>query len=808
MIKNYLKVACRQLFKYKMFSALNILGLATSMSVCLLVIMILMDQFSYDLFHEKKDRIYRVISDIEEKNAPAEVLFAENASAPMPIAEALQSSFEGVEHTTRLALIRSDTKSENKVIPLKGLWTEPSFFTVFSYGWLEGNQQLALQKPNSVVLTKTTAEKHFGTDNPVGRQLELNNLGMFLVTGVVPDPPLRSYLQFDFLASLSTRVRLEKEERTSLLLNNWENIYQSWVFLTLKPGFRKDYLTKGLQQIAMEQSHRSPKFNFAFEAQSLADITPGPALSNEVGFALPIFALYFLGGLGLIIILTACFNYTNLSIARALKRAREIGIRKVSGAQRPQIAVQFLTESILISLCSLLVAIFFLELLIPAFYDIDPLLSEFFHLSRSIPLYATFVLFSIIVGIVAGVFPALHLSKLQPKTILKNISSIKLFSRLALRKFLIIIQFALSLLFVISTIILLRQQNHMLSIDLGIKTNNIVNVDLQGMDYNHFTRSISQIPGIEEVSGSMIVPAVGLNDGMIVKRPNEVDSLAIDYNRVSSNFLSNMELKLIAGRSFPENTSMVEEKFVILNETAVQRLNMGTPQAAVGQPLLYKSRYGSGRWNTTPLTVIGVIEDFHYQNVARPIGAYGIRHNDRQLDFANINISGSEIPATIAGLKSAWKELDPVHEFKYSFYDEETAKRFRHFTVISRIVGFVAFLAIIIACLGLLGMVTYAVEGRIKEIGIRKVLGATEGNLIWNLSRGFIQIMGIAAIIALPAAWLLNNIWLQSLATRISVGFEILLIGVALIFCLGLLTIIPQTYRAATSNPSDMLRTE
>lgn len=807
MLRNYLKISLRQLWRQKLFTGLNIFGLATSMSICLLLIMILVDQYSMDQFHVDKDRVYRVLSD---RGFNDQASIPRMASSPIPIAEELEKNYSWIDQTSLLVeTYTQDLKYQEDPLPMEGLFVEPAFLQMFSFGWLAGDQASSLLEPQSVVLTEETAQRLLGEEDPMGKMLSLGEWGEFMVKGVIPTPPRRSHIQFEFLVSASTLERLEKEELLRERLTRWANVYASYVYFSVKHGTPQSLIDEALARISQEQSQADQNYDYTFQAQAFDDIAPGNSQvnSNELGQVVPRFMLYALMGMGILIMLSACFNYANLSIARALKRSKEVGVRKVLGAKRGAIVSQFLMESVLIALFALVIAAVLLELLIPAFYGLDPHVSQIFYLKKTPWIYLLFIGFSVFVGVIAGILPALHLSAFQPVQVLRKLSNTQLFSHVFMRKALIVVQFCLSLFFVITTLTLLRQHKQLQETELGFETDNILNVELQEVDYEIFVNEVAKIPEVEEISGSYLVPAMGRNVADYFWIGDRPDSVSMSFNTVTQNYLSNMNMALVAGENFPKTSPKEGERYLLLNETAVKRFQLGTPQEAIGKQMFARS--GSEN-KKVPLTILGVTRDFYGLGALNPINPYGLLMNHERVRQANIRVSGNNIPVLLEALKKTWKALDPQHAIEYEFFDEQVAYAFQQFTLIAQIVGLCGGLAIIIAALGLLGMVTYAVEGRVKEIGIRKTLGASERNLVWKLSQGFFLLLGIACVLAIPFSLFINQLLLQEVAaaTRINPGIGIVLTAVAMIFGLGLLTVVSQTYIAAKLNPAEALRTE
>ena len=480
---------------------------------------------------------------------------------------------------------------------------------------------------------------------------------------------------------------------------------------------------------------------FYLNRKLIEDVVPSMDLGNEIGVGTPRMVLYFLIALGIIIILAACFNYMNLSVARSLKRAKEIGIRKVAGAGKRDIIIQFLGEAMLIAFLSFLVALVLLEFLIPAFYGLDPFVSDVFYLKKSPQLYLVFFAFSLLVGLFAGIFPAFNISTFQPIQSIKQLTNVKIFSRIGIRKTLVTIQFALSLIFILTVIIVLKQQNKVLETDLGVDIENLMSVWLNDdVDYEVFAQQVQQLNGVEDVSASRFALLLGGDAQTKIVYGNQSDSMMLSFNHVSSNYVEQMGIELIAGKSFPHDTHSKGEQFVVLNEKATKQMGYATPAEALGQAILI---------DTLTLSVIGVTKDFHHDNIwFGKIQPFGFRHGGDYASTANIRLNGTNTSETIQAIHGIWDEFSPQQSIQSYFTDERVYYMSKFFKMGSRIIGFVGFLTILISCLGLLGMVVYTIEGRLKEVGIRKVLGASEGNLNWQLAKGFLVLLSIAILIA------------------------------------------------------------
>jgi len=801
MLKNYIKIALRQLWQHKLFSALNIFGLATSMSVCLLLIMILSDQYSYDAFHEKGDHIYRVISASSEHQLPEKPRLA---TTSITVAEDLQEAYPFIENIVRLLNFGAEVRVDEKVFNTDVITylVDQNFLNTFSFGWVAGEERTALLKPRSIVLTESAAKRFFPYKDPLGETMTLSKFGNYKVTGIIPDPPIRSHIRFDYLISYATvEVFSAAEKKEASIYEGYEHIWRSFVYVALKQNATQNQLDEALNNIAKSYSSKDKEKQYLFQSQALLNIVPSNDLGNEIGVATPQIILYFLVVLGLIIIFSACFNYTSLSIARSLKRAKEIGVRKVIGARRQDILFQFLGESVIIALISLGVAMVLLEFLIPALFELDPFVVYAIHLERTPQIYCFFLVFSIVIGLFAGFLPALGISKLRPIQAIQKLATVKLFSKARIQKTLITVQFALSLILILAVSIVVKQQEHVLNADHGIRSDNIYNVRMENVDYELFSQQVQQVPGVEAIAATSRVLLTGEENQATAIFEEGQDSMNLYYSQISPNYLSTVEIELIAGENLPDNNNSKGEQFILLNEVAINRMGFTSPEAAIGQSI---------HIGENMLSVIGVTKDFYHNGIwFEPIKPFGFRQNtNKPVRNATIKFHEATTSEAIADIHAIWQKLSPESGMNAFFIDERIYQLSKFFNMGAKIIGFIGLLTIIIACMGLLGMVLYTVEGKMKEIGIRKVLGASRGNIIWQLSKGFFLLLFLAILIATPLTILGANAWLQNFATRISISPSIVLFGISIILLLGLLTVVSQTYWAARSNPVESLHNE
>ena len=799
MLKNYFKIALRNVEKYKGFTAITVLGLALSMAVCLMILTFIWDQKQYDSFHTHADDIYRIISDEIEPDGEIDAV----AATPAPLAAALKREVPGIETTTRLGQIRSQTVYAGKAVYLEGLYVEPSFFDMFSFTLESGAPSVILNNPNQILLTHTAAEKLFGSQDPIGEPVQLEGYGDFIVGGLLTEPAGKSHLRFDVLAPLASLANSSR----SYELEDWMNNWKFATYLLVDDAETLARLEAVLPEIS-RQHYEGKETRFVFHTQAVKDIALGPNLGNEIStYSMPGVVVYFLTALGLIIMVSAGFNYVSLSVARAMKRAREVGVRKAVGARRTQVILQFMCEAVLIALISLVLAYALLSWLLPAFnslwliqfaeMEIDP--ARLFAPA----LLGLFVLFSVAVGVLAGLYPALRLSRFQPATVLKGLKAPRGFSGRMLRRSLTGSQFGVGLFFVITTVLLLTQFNYLRHADYGFTSQNILNVDLQGQSYDVFRAEVLRDPSIVAVSATSKLPASGSVSTINLRREDMQEPLETYQYAVDPAFIPNLELRLLAGRNVSAGLASDSAHTIILNETAVYRLGLGAPAEAIGAFL----KWGE---DEREVQVIGVVQDYHYDAITDPLGPMMLYYDPTSFHYANVRVQPGAMDAATAHVEAVWQKIDPIHPIDYTHFEAQLTDGPLHqfFTDIANIVTFVALLAVVISCLGLLGMVLYTVETRVKEVGLRKVLGANTRNIVLLLSREFLWLIGVAGAIALPLAWLGNGLWLQVFPQRIALSPWLFAGATALMTALALAVIASLTIRAANANPVQSLRHE
>lgn len=796
MIRSYFKTSGRGIVRNKLFSAINVVGLAVSMSVGLLVIAFVSDFLSYDRFHTNRKKIYRVYDRYE---APLHSI--ELASVSVKAAKEIETGIAGIEE---IVLMRNgfagDANIGDKKFPIGGLYASENFFDVFTFPLVSGNPRTALKEPYSLVVTEKTANRLFGSTDVLGRSIKFDTTN-YTVTGVAMDAPKLSHLRFDLLISFSTAEILMPKRDPNFL--SWENIWQNYIYLLLPENTDIENIQAGLSRISESQNKNLDHIRITLMLQPLQEVALGKKLENQVGPTMMPIVLWILGGLAAVIILSACFNYTNLSIARSFRRSREVGIRKVIGAQKGQVLIQFISESVLVSLIALLLAFPLYLFLRTQFLALNPHVEDIVSLHLSPQLIGWFFAMAAAVGIAAGFLPAVFYSRINSVQVLKNISTLKLFRHVSLRKVLIVVQYTISIMFISTTLIGYDQYKSFLVFDLGFSTENILNIRMQGNKGDQLKKELMEIPGIEGISKSMMITSLGSIHGTTVKYKDSKDSAMVWLNMIDENYIPLHGHVLLAGRNLqwqPENSI---EKEAIVNEQVLKRFDIANrdPQKALGEVVLVDGK---------KLTIVGVLKDFHYGTIEKNIEPVMFRYaSDSPGGYLNVKIVSNDLPATMKAIEKSWKRTDDTHPLDAKFYDDQIEEAYSQFSVMIKVIGFIAFLAVSIASFGLFGMVVFTTETRMKEISIRKVLGASEKRLIFLLSRGFIFLLITSGCIAIPVTWVFfEKVVLVNFAYHKPVGVIEIILGLGAVIVIAMLMIGLQTTKVARANPAVVLKNE
>jgi putative ABC transport system permease protein len=812
MFSNYLKIAIRNLMKYKFISFINLFGLTVGLSCCLLILTYILHEVSYDKYNSKADRIYRVTRSFNNKDGIVSLHLG--AVAP-PFGPLLQNDFPDIQKVTRiLPAGTTPMRYEEKIFNEKNIYfADNNLFDVFDFTVTKGNPQTALSDPFSVMLTEKEAKKYFGNDDPINKVIRLSNKYDCKVTGIFKDLPDNSQFHPEIMLSFITLKDSAIYGEKNLMTNWGNNAFFTYLL------FPKDYPTKNLEaqfpaflDRHMDRMTTSPgdipsKYTKIF-LQKLTDIHLRSHLDEELEENGDINRIYIFGAIALFILLIACINYMNLSTARSGLRAREIGIRKTAGALRSEIITQFLSESVMIAWLAILLAITLTWLVLPWLnsaigqeLSIQPLLKGWVL----VPLFLT----PFLVGILSGIYPALFLSSFQPSKVLKGLFKVS-GGNVSLRKILVVAQFSISIILIISTAIVFQQLHYMEQKSLGLDKDRIVTMGYDNgldMTFESFRTDLLRNSGIRNATRSSRIPSGRLLDeqgastesGDSLKPVNaDIKYVAVDYD-----FVPSYGIHMTAGRNFSREYSLDTNSF-LLNTAATRALGIRNPQDAVGKNFKYGNVKGK---------VIGIMDDFHFESMhqkIQPLILIMPPESQTATSYANISIklAGGDLAASLDYLQKTWKRYLPQTPFEYTFLDERFNQLYQSEQRQGALFTSFAGIAIFIACLGLLGLSAFSISQRVKEIGIRKVLGASVGSIVGSLSKDFLVLVGVAAIIAFPIAWYAMHTWLQDFQYRISIQWWVFLIAGLLAAAVALITIGSQAIKAATANPVKSLRSE
>ncbi|HUQ97201.1 MAG TPA: ABC transporter permease [Chitinophagaceae bacterium] len=778
MLTNYLKIALRNLMKNKAFSLINILGLASGMAICLLALMRIKSAYDYDTFHPNAALTYRINTVVARKGSIQQL----TAFSPLPLAAFLKKNNPQIERCTHILFSDEAIATDAKSLPAKEAYVEPDFYNIFGFRLAKGAPATA---PQTVVLTPETAKRFFGKADPIGQIVKLGNRGDFIVTGVLAKPPHPSHLSFDVLATMP---------ETSNQFTNWAD-ETAYTYVQLKKGTSKATLGNIIRGASGEAAGLNTDKNKAlfFKAQQLAAITPAMTPIITVADEIPFRNLVALALIGSVILLRAFFNYVNLTLARSLDRAREVGVRKVAGALRSQLIYQFLTDSLLTSV----LAFFGALLLLNRLRNLPTIQRLTYDVSEDGKLWALFALFAIGTGLVAGWIPARVLSSFQPVRVLKGKFNAKLFGGVGLRKAMTITQFALSLAAMVTLTVFYTQSHYMATADYGFNRDRILTLPVQADSYKRTATAFAGITGVELVSATSELFGFFGGDNKFIKQEN--DSLAASFYSVTPSFIQAMGLQFVAGSNLPVSNTEREATFVVINEETCRRLKFENPIDAVGKEIRIS--------DSITYRVSGVVKDFHYASFQRFIRPLLMVYNPALFRNLNLKIAAGAVQTIVPKLQATWKKLYPHQALEMTWFDKQLYYQHLHEDDLV-FIGLLTGMALSIACLGLLGMVIYTTKNRAKEVSIRKVLGADVWQILTVVAKEFVFMLLIAICIGLPLGSFAGIKFLQQYAYRIPLNAVLLTGCASSLLLLGCITIGWQTYHTAVANPIKNLRTE
>lgn len=785
MIKNYFKTAWRNLRKHKLFSFINIFGLASGMVVCMMALIKIKEAYDYDNFHPNSNRTYRIITDLERKNGEHFLC----ASSPVPLSTFLKENYGIIENSTSIFFSRDEVTANDKKLRVKAAYVNGDFYEIFGFDLSTGTPAI---KPQTVVITNETAERFFGKGNPIGQIVSISDIN-FVVTGILNKPVYPSHLKFEMLVSMTSMPLMKIDQ-----LNDWKDEAAAYTYIQLKDGVPGKLLNAVLGDATRQVNSKfllSSNKNFVFKKQAFNDISPGSISLHNITDEPIVPNLIAFGAIGFAMLLLAFFNYVNLTLARSLDRAREVGIRKVSGALKHHVVLQFLSESILVSILSFGLAFILLNL-ISSLPTVQNMIGNM-PFDKTMWLY--FILFTLLTGLIAGWIPARVFSGFRPIQVLKGKFNLKLFGGVGLRKTLTVIQFTCSLIAIIIISVFYKQSKYMATADYGFEREGIITMNLPGNSYETAVKTFSAITGVESVSGTSAPFGFSGGQTKFIKKNRIADSVTGNYFSISPSLIGDMKLQIIAGKNLlPSNPDRVSQP-VLINEEACRVLQFKDPAAAIGNAIWTN--------DTTTFTIAGVVKDFHYASFLHPVQPLLLANEPEEFQTINLKITKGAGQNVMSSLETAWKKIYPHQSFKPTWYDKELYEHHLHKDDLM-FLGLLTTMAISIACLGLLGMVIYSTKNREKEVSIRRILGAKVGQVIIEVSKSFALLLLIAICIGLPIGSIAGNQFLQQYAYRISVNFGIMAGSATALFLLGGITIGWQTYRTVVANPVKSLRTE
>lgn len=782
MLRNYLKVALRNFRRHASYTFINTSGLAVGMACCLLIALYVHHELSFDQFNEHADRIHRVVQ--EQRFASVQKV----AVMSSPVAPALLSTFPEIEHAVRFYASKNTMRlSEARSFEATIAYTDSTVFDVFTLPMLKGLPAQALVAPNSIVLSETTAHKFFGEDDPLGKTVQFDDRNM-LVTGVMLDIPSNAHFDFEALASYSS-LDLDIE------LHSWGR-NSMWTYLLLRPGASPKALEAKFPSFIEDHIERSDALEvFSYYLQPLTDIHLHSHMVGEIDTNNDISTVYIFSAIALFILLIASINYINLATARSSQRMREVGMRKVLGAFQGQLVRQFLGESLLMTLIALAGAILLMAVSLPFFNDILGI-----EITLNTAALVSMVGFFVIIGLLAGAYPAFHLARFRPLKVLKG--SLPAFSGGAsFRKVLVVVQFTISIALIVAVGVAYQQLRFIQDKDLGFDKEHLISFEVRGDVEKSILlkETFIQLPQVISAATSGQMLGQGFPSTTFRHEGAPEDEMQmVSYFDMDPEFIETMGMTLVAGRNLSRHIASDMEEGIVINESAVRAFGWASPEEAIGK------RITQG-W--TP-EILGVVKDFHFATLHQSIDPLILWWDPPQLKTVTVRTSPGDISATLAALEASWNEILPDQSFSFTFVDDHLNTLYRSDKALSNLFGLFAVFAIFIACLGLLGLTSFTAQQRRKEIGVRKVLGASVQGIVALLSQDILRLVSLSFIIAAPVAYFVMNRWLEEFAYHIEPTVWIFILAGLAAFGVALLTVSYQSIKAALSNPVKSLRYE
>lgn len=800
MFKNYLKVAFRNIVKHKVYSVITVIGLVIGISCCLLIMLYVKQEFSYDRFYANTDKIYRIGHELIRPQRTSI-----SASIPTPVAPALREEYPEIEHITRVYF---DSQvlfeyGEKQLYEEDVIYADPEFFQVFPFQLLKGDPLHLLDTPQSLVITASTAEKYFGDEDPIGKVFQVNKQTNLMVTGVVADIPVNSHFHFDFVISFLAK----NEQNFGLWLNLWTGVTTLYAYAVLPEDLDIEAFQGRIEDIITRHAGKRPDVERRIFLQPLQSIHLHSHLEDEIEANNFVSNLVILSTIAFLILVIACINYMNLATAQSARRAREVGMRKVLGAQRFQLIKQFMGESILLSMMAMFISLMTVELLLPAFSSLVGKPVAFGYRENLIFL-VVFFLITMVVGILASLYPALFLSRHQPIKALKGMKeSVKAsFGQVFFKRSLVVIQFVVSILLIVCTLVIAQQLRYMKNAYLGFDKEYMLVVPIQSdrgrKQYETIKNELLTQPGVigatacfrAPISGNVIV-TYGRTEGA-----SKEQAFLVYHNFVDIDYIDNFGIEMVAGRNFSQEYSTDLKEAFIINEATFRKSGFTSAEEVIGKRFLTGMDL-QGK-------IIGVMKDFHISSFHQEIEPMLLSYDPEYFWEMSIKIKSTNMSSSIASIERTFKKFIAEYPFTYTFLDEDIQSLYQGEEQTGRIIRTFSIIAILIACMGLFGLADFAAHRRTKEIGIRKVMGATASNIILLLSTEFTKWVLLANILAWPIAYYAMNRWLTAFAYRTSIGFQPFILGAVFAFVIAMITVSYQAVKSALVNPMESLRYE
>ncbi len=803
MFKNYFKITYRNLLRQKVYSFLNLSGLAIGLACSILIFLYVQDELSYDRFHEKSDRTYRLLEHFQDEGNGEH-----SASQPFPAGPTFQSEYsDEVAYAVRLfnfqspSLALANKESDKAFNESRVFFADSTFLDVFDFKLISGSRETALDNPNSILITTSMARKYFPDEDPLGKFLELQGIHNLKVVGVLEDSPKNAHFQFDFIISFSSL----KPWFGGAYPRSW---YWNpcWTYVVLEKNVTKDQVESRFPEFVDKYFPGFIKEHVTLELQPLTDIHLYSNLDYEIEANSNIDSIYIFSAIAFFVLLIAAINFINLSTARATKRAREVGVRKSLGSSKSQLIKQYIFESLFMTFLAMVFALIIVAVFLPAFNLLTEKGVSFSFLLQPNQLLLLGGI-TLVVGLLSGFYPAFVLSSFQTVSVLKG-AHLKT-SGLNFRKILVTIQFSISICLIIGTIVAINQLQFLMNKDVGFDQENIVMVPVirspMGQHYENFKTTalqsprITSITAVEEIVGAKHQVGNYQFEGMD-------ESKAYARFNMRHDFAKTFDIPIVAGRAYDYNIQTDDSLALVVNETFVKSMNWGSPQDAIGERFYYQGELRG--------QIVGVVKDYNFVSKHRPIAPLVLTLNSRRgafnlfIKYVAVKINSADVEASIADIESAWKSVMPNMPFDYFFLDDTLNDSYKAERKLSNVTIIFSVLTILVACLGLFGLATFSVEQRTKEIGVRKVLGISTPQILSLLSKEFLLLILIAFVVAIPVSYLLTQQWLNGFSYRIGIDVWPYIVSGLLTFIVAFLTVAYHSLKASAINPVETLKYE